>query len=47
LAAAETTPSALVAMVRANALNTPRLPVISLIAAIPVAVFRQIGSGLF
>jgi hypothetical protein len=46
-AAAEATPIAALAMVKANVRNTPRLPVMSFIAANPVMPFRQIGSRLY
>jgi hypothetical protein len=42
--AAAATPIAPVAMVKPD--NTPRLPMMSFIAVIPVAAFRQINSEL-
>lgn len=47
LAAVEATPIALVAIVKANVLNTSRLAVINFIAAIPVCRLSQIGGGPF
>jgi len=42
---AAATPIAPVAMVKPD--NTPRFPMISVIAVIPIAAFRQINSELF